>query len=103
LAVEAGWLKKMQAVGPVSARRTWIKPCAQLSLRQQCELLGFSRSGYYYEPVPESAANLALMRRLDELNLAHPVYGNRRLRAVLAREGWAVNSRTTIKIHHIEE
>ena len=26
-----------------------------------------SRSGFYYEPLPESEANLALMRRLDEL------------------------------------
>jgi putative transposase len=53
--------------------------------------MGLSRSGYYYEPVPESAENLALMRRLDALNLEHPVYGSRRLRARLAREGWAVN------------
>jgi hypothetical protein len=69
----------VQTAGPLSARRNWIEPCPELSLRQQCELLGLSRSGYYYEPVPESEENLALMRRLDELNLAHPVYGSRRL------------------------
>ena len=53
--------------------------------------MGLSRSGYYYEPVSESEENLALMRRLDELNLEHPVYGSRRLTALLAREGLAVN------------
>jgi putative transposase len=37
--------------------------------------MGISRSGFYYEPVPESPENLALMRRLDELHLEHPVYG----------------------------
>jgi putative transposase len=35
--------------------------------QQQCELLGLPRSTYYYQPRPESAENLRLMRRLDEL------------------------------------
>ena len=88
----------MQTAGPLSARRNWIEPCTELSLRQQCELVGLSRSGYYYEPVPESEENLALMRRLDELNLAHPVYGSRRLRALLAREGCVVNRKRVVRL-----
>ena len=62
-------------------------------MRQQCELLGISRSGYYYEPCPESAENLALMRRLDELHLEHPVYGRPRLTVALQWEGWRVNQK----------
>src|SRR5471030_3101521 len=31
------------------------------------------------------------MRRMDELYLAYPFYGSRRMAAVLRREGWAVN------------
>ena len=62
-------------------------------MRRQCELLGISRSGYYYEPCPESVANLRLMRRLDELHLQHPVYGRPRLTAALQREGWPVNEK----------
>lgn len=62
-----------------------------LSVRQQCELLGISRGAYYYEPRPESAENLAIMRRLDELHLERPVYGSLRLAAVLRREDWEVN------------
>src|SRR5206468_2661384 len=57
----------------------------------QCELMSISRSGFYYEPVPESQKNLALMRRLDELHLEYPVYGSRRLTALLQREGRLVN------------
>jgi putative transposase len=60
--------------------------------------VGRSRSGYYYEPVPESEENLALMRRLDELNLEHPVYGSRRLRALLARAGLAVNRKRVVRL-----
>ena len=33
-----------------------------MSVRRQCELLGLSRSSLYYQPVPETAANLRLMR-----------------------------------------
>ena len=54
---------------------------------RQCELLGLCRSSLYYEPKPISPADLALMRRLDELHLAHPFLGARRLARMLQREG----------------
>ncbi len=58
-----------------------------LSLSRQCTLLGLSRSALYYTPVGESAANLALMRRIDELYLQYPFYGARQMVRHLAREG----------------
>jgi putative transposase len=60
-------------------------------VRRQCELLGLHRSTCYYEAVPESAANLALMRRIDEQYLRTPFYGSRRMTAWLQREGEEVN------------
>lgn len=69
-----------------------------LSLREQCELLGLSRSSYYYECQPESAENLDLMRRLDELHLKHPVYGSRKLAVMLAREGHRVNRKRVVRL-----
>ena len=78
------------------------KPCKRPSIRHQCELLELCRSGYYYEPCAESAENLALMRRLDQLHLDHPVYGSRRLTVLLRGEGLAVDmrERTRIEIEH---
>jgi putative transposase len=61
-------------------------------------LAGISRSGFCYEPVPESEANLALMRRLDELHLEQPSYGSRRLVALLAREGQVVNRKRVARL-----
>ena len=58
-----------------------------LSLSRQCALLGVSRSSQYYEPLGESADNLALMRCLDELHLEHPFYGSRQMARHLRREG----------------
>lgn len=54
---------------------------------RQCELLEICRSSLYYQPQPVSAADLALMRRIDELHLAHPFFGSRRLARMLQREG----------------
>lgn len=82
----------------MSARQEWIQPCADLSIRRQCELVGISRSGFYYEPCPESPENLALMRRLDELHLRHPVYGSRRLTVMVNRQGWAVNRKRVARL-----
>ena len=54
-----------------------------MSLARQCELLALPRSTAYYRPLGESAANLALMRRIDEQYLATPFYGSRRMAVVL--------------------
>jgi putative transposase len=54
-----------------------------LTIQQQCELLGLPRSTYYYEPRPESAENLRLLRRLDELYLEYPFFGSRRMAVTL--------------------
>ena len=66
---------------------------AALPIVRQCELLELSRSSVYYEPRPVSAADLALMRRLDELHLAHPFLGARKLATMLKRQGLAVGRR----------
>ena len=70
-------------------------------MRHQCELLSLCRGSYYYEPCPESAENLALMRRLDELHLEHPVYGSRKLAVVLRQEGWPVNRKRVVRLLRI--
>ena len=58
-----------------------------LPLSRQCGLLGVSRSSEYYAPSGESAENLALLRRLDELHLEHPFYGSRQMARHLRLEG----------------
>jgi putative transposase len=64
----------------------------KLSVRRQCELLGISRSGFYYEPVPTSPEDLALMRLLDEQYTRMPFYGVRRMKAWLETLGYYVGA-----------
>jgi putative transposase len=59
----------------------------ELPLTRQAELLKLSRSGLYYRPRPVSPADLAIMRRIDELHLEYPFAGSRMLRDLLRGEG----------------
>jgi len=68
-----------------------VDPQAELSVRRQCELLSVSRSGLYYETVATSQEDLELMRRMDELHLAYPFYGSRKLSLALRDEGHDAN------------
>lgn len=58
-----------------------------LSLSRQCEILSISRSSLYYAPQGESAENLGVMRRIDELFLKYPFYGSRQMVRHLWRDG----------------
>jgi putative transposase len=61
----------------VETQRGLIEPeHPHISIVRQCELLELPRSSYYYEPCPESAENLALMRLIDEQYLETPFYGS---------------------------
>jgi hypothetical protein len=59
----------------------------RLTVQQQCELLGVPRSTYYYQPRPESAENLRLMRRLDQLYMKRPFFGSRKMAVELEWPG----------------
>jgi len=61
-----------------------------LPLTRQAEVLRLSRGSLYYDPCPVSAADLAIMRRIDELHLDYPFAGSRMLRDLLRGEGIAV-------------
>ena len=61
-----------------------------LSITRQARAAGISRGSVYYLPKPASAADLALMRRIDALHLEHPFAGARMLRDLLAHDGVSV-------------
>jgi putative transposase len=64
-----------------------------LPITRQASLLGMSRGSVYYLPRPMSTADLALMRRIDELHLEYPFMGARMLRRHLQRQDVAVGRR----------
>ena len=60
-------------------------------MRRQCQLLGVSRSTFYYQPATESEDNLHLIRQIDEQYMQTPFYGSRRMTEHLKRLGYHVN------------
>jgi putative transposase len=64
-----------------------------LSIAKQAKALGISRGSVYYLPRPVPAADLAIMRRMDELHLEFPFAGSRMLRDLLNREGTRIGRR----------
>jgi putative transposase len=64
-----------------------------LPVVRQGQLLKLARSTTYDQPTPVSEAELALMRRIDALHLAHPFAGARMLRDLLQRDGHAIGRR----------
>jgi hypothetical protein len=64
-----------------------------LAITKQAEALNISRGSVYYLPRPVSAADLALMRRIDELHLEFPFAGSRMLRGLLSADGCKIGRR----------
>jgi putative transposase len=72
---------------PTQQKCTIVEPMhEQLSVRQQCELLGLHRSNLYYQARPASNADQVLMHFIDEIYTKSPFYGSRRIKAQLNRE-----------------
>jgi putative transposase len=74
----------------VAERRAMIDRSHALPLARQADELGISRGSLYYRLQPAPAADLALMRRMDELHLEFPFAGSRMLRDLLVAEGFRV-------------
>lgn len=72
----------------------------ELSIVQQCMLLGIHRSGIYYKPRGESELNLKLMRLMDEHYLHHPFKGPRRMWKWLKRKGYKVNVKRIERLYY---
>jgi putative transposase len=62
-----------------------------LSMRRQCVLLQLARSGVYRQKSAPDPDDLAVMKRIDELYLALPFYGSRKMVAALRAEGRQIN------------
>ena len=60
----------------------------KLPVTRQCDLLDLNRSGIYYTPVPLSAKDMEIMRQIDEIHLAYPFYGSRKIRNELWAKGY---------------
>ena len=71
---------------------------ASLSVLRQCQLLGLSRSGFYYTPKGENQLNLTLMRLIDLEYTARPFLGYRKMVLHLRDQGHPVNKKRVARL-----
>ncbi|PGH59070.1 IS3 family transposase [Azospirillum palustre] len=92
LVVERGFFAQGLRSMSIGRRRELVEADhPRLSITRQCELVSISRSSYYGPAKGEPAANLELMRLIDEQFLETPWYGSRQMTRHLRRHGHQVN------------
>lgn len=62
-----------------------------LPVVRQCRLLGVSRASLYRQKAAVSEEELTVMRHIDEIHLARPFLGSRRIADELSDRGFSVN------------
>jgi putative transposase len=73
----------------------------ELSIAEQCELIGLARSSLYYEAASETEENLRLMRLIDEQYLQRPFFGSRQMTSWLRRQGYVINRKRVQRLMRI--
>ena len=72
------------------------------SERRACRYLGLHRSTYRYRAQPLLPKQVQLHQRIVALSWQYPRYGYRRIRVLLAREGWSVSCKQVQRIRRKE-
>ena len=72
-------IRRARQGGSVAAQKAMTDKSHDLPVVRQAEMLGISRGSVYDQPRPTPPADLALMRRIDELHLDYPFSGGRLL------------------------
>lgn len=63
----------------------------KLSITAKCRLLSISRGSVYYQARPRPAAELSLLRQIDQYFLDNPCLGSRKMTALLRRDGHVIS------------
>jgi putative transposase len=71
---------------------------AQLSVARQCELVGLSRSSFYYQAEAPDPLTLEVMHAIDRIYTDRPFYGVRRIWWRLREDGLLVNRK---RVHRL--
>lgn len=69
----------------------------KISILEQCEAIGISRSSYYYQPVPMSQGNIKLLHKIDEIATDNSEYGYRFIYEQLKEDGFKVGRNRVLK------
>ena len=69
----------------------------EYSVREISETLGFTRSNFYYQP-KKAPCEEVLRDEIEQLAVAYPTYGYRRITQLLVRQGYTVGHRRVARL-----
>lgn len=100
--VKADWaVGKLKSLD-LSNKKTLIdSKHGNLTISEQCEIVGISRSSYYYEPVPYSEHDIKIMHKIDEIYTDASFYGYRRVHMQLQEYGFKIGINRVLKYMNI--
>lgn len=73
----------------------------KLTIERQCELIGISRSGYYYKPQTVNKETLSLINIVDEIYTQYPFFGTRKMASYLKRQGYVIGRKRVKTIYEL--
>ena len=73
----------------------------KLTIEKQCELVGISRSGYYYKPQTLNQETLSLINIVDKTYTEYPFFGTRKMASYLAKDGYEIGRKRIRKIYEL--
>ena len=101
LTTQVTWLKKNLVSTLTRAERMQLldRPAAQLTVREQAELLSLSRRSVYYQKAPPSAEEVAVKHAIEAIYTGQPSYGSRRIVVILERDHQLLVNRKAVQRH----
>jgi len=96
--IRADWAEGKLKSLDYKTKKALIKSEFNLSISDQCEILGVNRSNLYYKPKPISDNTLAIMHAIDEIYTDSPEYGYRQIHNQLVQEhGYHIGKERVLK------
>ena len=80
-------------MSPAKKRTIIERDHPELSISQQCKLVGLSRSAFYYTLAGIDTDTLDMMKEIDRVFTKYPFFGSLQIAAYLRREGTVVGRR----------
>jgi len=96
--IQKEWLEgKLKSLDLIDRKSLIESKHNQLSVSEQCQLVGISRSSYYYQPVPMSQEDIKILHKIDEIATDNSEYGYRLIYEQLKEDGYNIGRNRVLK------
>jgi len=96
--IKAEWaVGKLKSLDLIDKKSLIESKHNKVSVSEQCELVGISRSSFYYKPVPMSQKDIQLLHKIDEIATDNSEYGYRYIHQQLLEDGYQIGKNRVLK------